>query len=147
MHVQDFGFNPIGTGKQGNTTMQSQGLCFPYLALNSGSSDLNEQASVKIINVVTQSLIDEQENDCTQFDIKWLKEKSFEPETVYLTNENNKMYLYQSFLARTNEDNTNGSIWLYYPLYKTEVFVRDDSQDNITYTNTEDIPKIGEGEQ
>lgn len=147
MHVQDFGFNPIGTGKESNTTMQSQGLNFPYLALNSGSSDLNEQASVKVINVVTQSLIDEQENSCTQFDIKWLKEKAFEPETVYLTDEDNKIYLYQSFLARTNEDNTNGSIWLYYPLYKTEVSVRDDSQDDITYTDTEDTPEIGEGEQ
>ena len=127
--------------------MQSQGLNFPYLVLNSGSPDSNEQASVKIINVVTQSLIDEQENSCTQFDIKWLKEKAFEPETVYLTDEDNKIYLYQSFLARTNEDNTNGSIWLYYPLYKTEVSVRDDSQDDITYTDTEDTPEIGEGEQ
>ena len=147
MHVQDFGFNPIGSGKEGNTTMQSEGLCFPYLVLNSGSSDTKEQAYVKIINVVTQSLVDEQTNTCTQFDIKWLKEKAFEPETVYLADKDNQIYLYQSFLARTNEDNTNGSIWLYYPFYKTEVTVRDDSKDNIVYTDTEDTPTIGEGEQ
>ncbi|GAB5053230.1 phage tail spike protein [Pediococcus ethanolidurans] len=112
----------------GTRTLQSNDISFPYLFINGGDMNNADTPILWCINLVTETLVFQQDNNSTRFDPDILNSTDsesydFEPETIGVYRGADGSYVLQGF----NYKKLNGTaIWLYRGLWKTPIDVRDE---------------------